>query len=233
MTETESSTVRAMFTLDSQMTISRAAGLVNRSRKAVSRARLAVQCHRRRHKTSQKVITRRLLVVKLAKMRHDGKAKFMTLVRYQRELAVHGFCVSRDTICRDLHFAGWRCRVRPFVPTKVPSDEKKRYDFARAHRCTDSATLIFSDETLVTDNDATERTQYVMSQIRGSMCAGRRRSWCLARLVWTIDSFAWWREASMPQCTVMNACLVLCCMQRKAIINFNKMGLVATLHDLH
>lgn len=75
-------------------------------------------------------------------------------------LAKKGVKVCRQTVDRDLIASGWKCRVRPRVPSTSAEDAEKRVVFAIKFANVNTQRLIFSDEKLWTTNDNGIRTEW-------------------------------------------------------------------------
>lgn len=71
-----------------------------------------------------------------------------------------GLIVSRQTVWRDLHRAGWVSRVRPNACTVKAEDKKARVRLCRKHVLLDPATIMFTDETMSDTNCHVPRRQW-------------------------------------------------------------------------
>lgn len=133
----------------------------------------SVRGQRKPHRPAAALRARRAAVVKLAVATDSrGTAKwprFASAPAMAAELNRRGFSVSPRTVQRDLRAAGFRSRVRRFVPTRNPDVWARRLSFckrvARTNKCLEALIkkIVFSDEHGMSSNDTSNRLQWVRS----------------------------------------------------------------------
>lgn len=143
----------------------------NTVRKALRLAdEVAAVAPRRRRRTAARVALRRRLVLAIARERvtRNGKCypRFCSAAAIKNELhRRHRLSVSKATVYRDLHAMGMSCRVRKTVPCIDPVVIARRNQFAHRMLRTvdDFSQFVFTDETIISSNDFTDRTMWVSS----------------------------------------------------------------------
>jgi len=131
------------------------------------------QRKRRARKSSLSVKMRRAKVSQFAKQRRvcNGKSfpLYPTARSIVKKLEQQHIFVSVKTVQRDLRAAGFRSRVRRFVPTRDPKVLQRRLTWAKdtlkalQRKDPDPDGVVFSDEHFVSCNENEERTMWVKS----------------------------------------------------------------------
>lgn len=142
-------------------------------RASVSTIRRCCMCQGKKKKKARKTCTsvfkRRKLVRAIARRRQKVGGRvypvFCSASQMSRELAKKGVHASKWTVIRDLHFLGFRSRVRVRVPTRDPKVFSDRLRFATKwllngpRAC---SKIVFSDEHTVSINDYGNRRMFVL-----------------------------------------------------------------------
>lgn len=124
----------------------------------------ASQPRKSRH-TSPNVVKRRQVLRKLAqqtkKRGHRTFPLYGSAAKLRRGLMkTTGELLSRRHVARELCTMGFKSYVRPKCPTRKPHDLRIRKLFAKKHCNQNKRHIIFTDETWLTCNEETSRTQY-------------------------------------------------------------------------